>query len=82
MIATSSTTTIMVVFLSATTSRHQELQGVGCAHHMCGRRPWVRTPLTVLVCLPLLIRDSIQDLLGLSPPIPDQGARAGYLELT
>jgi hypothetical protein len=40
-------------------------------------------PVTVLVHLPLSIRDSIHDLLGLSPPLPDdQGARARYLELT
>jgi hypothetical protein len=66
-------------FLPST--RHQEIQGVGYAHHTCGRRPWVWTLLTVLVRLPLSIRDSIHDLLGLSPPLPDQGARAGYLEL-
>jgi hypothetical protein len=34
------------------TTRHQEIQGVGYAHHTCGRRPWVWTPLTVLVRLP------------------------------
>jgi hypothetical protein len=26
-----------------TSTRHQEIQGVGYAHHTCGRRPWVRT---------------------------------------
>jgi hypothetical protein len=34
--------------------------------------------LIVLVHLPLSICDSIHDLLGLSPPLPNQGARAGY----
>jgi hypothetical protein len=67
-------------FLPAT--RHQEILGVGYAHHTCGRRPWVWTLLSFLVCLCLSDCDSIHDLLGLSPLLPNQGARARYLELT
>ena len=56
-------------FSLPTTSRHQEIQGVGYADHKCGRRPWVPTPLTVLVCLSLLTNyDLILNLLGLQVP--------------
>ncbi len=43
---------------------HQEIQGVGYAHHTCGRRPWLWTPpLTVLVCIATPINSQIDSQL-------------------
>jgi hypothetical protein len=69
----------MVVFFLLTT-RHKEIQGVGYAHNMCGRRAWVQTLLTVLVHLPQSIMQLISQLVRVNSPAPQPGCQWNIFE--
>ena len=61
---------------------HTETQGRDYTHHTCGRRSRVRTPLNHTMCAsPYKNRDLIHDLLGLSPPLPNQAPGPGTWSL-